>query len=176
MRFPLDPPDPAPVPRVADVRLRGPEGRVRGRVHWPVAGDAVPALVVLCTGPGPGGATLLLAGDAVAARLDAVVLAVAPATAAEASVAVTWAADHAAELGADATRLALVGAAGGTGLVLRVVAQARRDGWPPVAGVALLPGTVGPDAALEHLAAALSRPLGTRPRPPASPSPTEDLR
>ena len=86
--------------RIADVPLRSPAPR-RARVHWPApcAGPAVAALVVLFSS-GVDLADDLV--DAVVARVDAVVLTVSAAHAVEAHAAASWAADHAAELGADA--------------------------------------------------------------------------
>jgi acetyl esterase len=51
---------------------------------------------------------------------------------ADALAAVHWAADHAAELGADPSRLLLAGIGVGGRLAAAVARQAREDGWPTV--------------------------------------------
>ncbi|MGH2476335.1 MAG: alpha/beta hydrolase fold domain-containing protein, partial [Candidatus Limnocylindrales bacterium] len=51
---------------------------------------------------------------------------------ADALAAVHWAADHAAELGADPGRLLLAGTGVGGRLAAAVARQARDDGWPAV--------------------------------------------
>ena len=64
-----------------------------------------------------------------------------------------WAADHAAELGADPDRLALVGAGSGAALAERVAELAVDEGWPPLRHVALIWPHDDPQAALGRLAA-----------------------
>ena len=106
----------------AELLLRG----LSARVTWPETGgnDGAPAVAVV------------LADDALALDLCAiagmVVLAPArgPALPADAATAVRWAADHAAELGADPRRV-LVAGAGAAGLAAAATALvARDDGWP----------------------------------------------
>jgi acetyl esterase len=50
----------------------------------------------------------------------------------DATAAVQWAADHAAELGADAGRLLVAGVGTGAGLAAGVARRSRDDGWPPI--------------------------------------------
>jgi hypothetical protein len=101
-----------PAYRVADVQLRG----VHARVYWPETGTTEPALVVVFGAGWP--------------RPGAVVLATHPDTVDQASAVVEWAADHAAELGADPGRVLLAGA---PDLAAAVAARARGCGWPTVA-------------------------------------------
>jgi acetyl esterase/lipase len=60
-----------------------------------------------------------------------------PAALADALAATHWAADHAAELGADPRRLLVGGAGPGAVLAAAVAAHARDEGWPPLAGQVL---------------------------------------
>ena len=153
------PDHPAPPLRVADVHLRGPAPRARTRVYWPAAGENRPALVVAFT-PSPaaeGDAPV----DRLVDRLGAVVLAVAAADVVAAHAAVTWAADHAGELGADPDRLAVVGVGSAAALAERVVELAADEGWPPLRHVALVRPPDDPRVALDRLATALARPAGS---------------
>jgi acetyl esterase len=150
---------PAPPPRVADVHLRGPAPR--GRLYWPrpdlrAAGDRRPALVVAFVPSSTldGGALV----ERVLERVGAVVLAVSAAHVVAAHATLTWAADHAPELGADPDRLAVLGAGSAAALAERVVVLATDEGWPPLRHVALLGPHDEPGAALDRLAAALARP------------------
>jgi acetyl esterase len=136
--------------RVADVQLRGPAPRGRARVHWP-AGTAGRGLVVLFTG-GPAGAELV---DRLLDDVGAVVLTVPATFAAEAHATLAWAADHAAELGAEPGRLAIVGAGSGAALAERVAELATDEGWPPLRHVALIWPHDDPAPALARLALAL---------------------
>jgi acetyl esterase len=139
--------------RIADVALRhlGPGGRAR--VHWPApcADPTVAALVVLFSTDDD------LVGELIE-RLGAVVLTVSATHAAEAHAAVSWAADHAAELGADATRIAVVGDRAGAALAERVAELAVDEGWPPLRHVARLWPHHDPTAALDGLTRALAVP------------------
>lgn len=138
------PPSPAPA-RVADVLLRHPAPR-RVRLHWPPPGAGRPGLVVLLTdGPVDG-------AGALADRLAAVVLAAPAADIGSAHAALSWAADHAAELGADPARLALAGPAEPVG---RVARRVHDEGWPPLGAVVAL--RRGDDPAAKMLAAGWAR-------------------
>src|SRR5690349_16721547 len=94
--------------RIADVGLRSLTAGARARVHWPAscADPTVTALVVLFAADD----TLV---DDLIARLGAVVLTVSASLAPDGPAAVAWAADHAAELGADPARIAVIGAGSG---------------------------------------------------------------
>ena len=134
--------------RIADVALRhlGPGGRAR--VHWPApcADPTVAALVVLFSTDDD------LVGELIA-RLGAVVL-----TVSATHAAVSWAADHAGELGADPARIAVVGDRAGAALAERVAELAVDEGWPPLRHVALLWPHHDPTAALDGLTRALAVP------------------
>ena len=151
---------PAPPPRVADIHLRGPAPRDRARVYWPrphvPAGDRRPALVVAFASSSTVGGGALV--DHVLDRVGAVVLTVPAAHVVEAHAALTWAADHARELGADPDRLAVVGVGSAAAVAERVVELATDEGWPPLRHVALIWPHDDPRAALDRLATALTRP------------------
>ena len=141
--------------RIADVALRHLAPGGRARVHWPApcADPTVAALVVLFSPD----------DDLVGELLDlgAVVLTVSATHAVEAHAAVSWAAvswaaDHAAELGADATRIAVVGDRAGAALAERVGELAVDEGWPPLRHVALIWPHDDPAAALDGLTNALT--------------------
>jgi hypothetical protein len=109
--------------RTADLMLRGTSGPLRARVVWPRSAAPGTPLVLLLGGP----AHARLLPDA------AVVLAPQDADWPDAVEALEWAADHAAELGADPGRLIVAGAGRGAALAARLVRHARDNGWPPVA-------------------------------------------
>jgi alpha/beta hydrolase family protein len=139
--------------RVADVALRDLAPHNRARVRWPApcADPTVAALVVLfCTDDD-------LVGELMA-RLGAVVLTVSAAHAFEALAVLSWAADHAVELGVDAGRIAVVGDGAGAALAERVAELAVDDGWPPLRHVALIWPHDHPAAALDGLTRALAVP------------------
>jgi acetyl esterase len=135
------------VRRIADVQLRGPGGPLAARAYWPAPHDPVtaPALLVLLPGRDFDDFDDVDAVDALClgacADIGVVVLsptcrAAAPAphgaALADALATVHWAADHAAELGADPGRLLLAGTGVGGRLAAAVARQARDDGWPSV--------------------------------------------
>jgi acetyl esterase len=136
----------ADVHPVAEVHLRGRAGPLATRVHWPPRPGPPfrPALLVFLPGDGPGdGAEALGNADALCGALcrhaGVVVLAVrrrrasagveAPAIE-DGITATAWAADHAAELGADPRRLVVAGEALGAGVAAAVALHARDLGWP----------------------------------------------
>lgn len=130
--------------RVEDRSIDGPDGPIRIRIYWPST-DSVPPVLVFFHGGG------FVVGDLDthdgtcrqhAAGAGAVVVSVDyrlapehpyPAAVEDAWAATQWVAEHADELGADATRLAVAGdSAGGT--LSAVVAQRARDAdGPPIA-------------------------------------------
>jgi acetyl esterase len=132
------------VRRIADVQLRGPGGRLAARAYWPAPRGAMapPALLVLLPGGDAEGDTFgtvdaLCRGAC--ADIGVMVLSLtyrssapAPRAAAfeDSMAAVHWAADHAAELGADPARLLLAGAGTGARLAAAIARQALEDGWP----------------------------------------------
>ena len=145
--------------RIADVALRHLAPGGRARVHWPAsyADPTVAALVVLFSADDD-------LVDELIARLGAVVLTVTAAHAIEGHAAVSWAADHAAELGVDAGRIAVVGDRSGAAPAERVAERAADEGWPPLRHVALIWPHDDPTTALDGLARALAV---TEPLPPS---------
>ena len=125
-------------------------------MHWPApcVDATVAALVVLFASDDD------LVGELIT-RLGAVVLTVPATHAVEAHAAVSWAADHAAELGADARRIAVVGDRTGAALAERVAELAVDEGWPPLRHVALIWPHHDPAAALDGLTRALAVPDGS---------------
>ena len=120
-------------------------------MHWPApcADPSVAALVVLFS---PDDDLV----DELIARLGAVVLTVSAAHALDGHAAVSWAADHAAELGVDAARIAVVGDRTGAALAERVAELTVDEGWPPLRHVALIWPHHDPIAALDGLDRALA--------------------
>jgi len=128
------------VRRIADLQLRGPGGPIAARAYWPAPLDPVtaPALLVLLPGGGADDVDALCRG--VSSDIGVVVLSPTSRAAADAYgaaladalAAVHWAADHAADLGADPGRLLLAGTGVGGRLAAAVARQARQDGWPAV--------------------------------------------
>jgi acetyl esterase len=128
--------------RIADLQLRGSTSPLPVRVYWPGQAVSQPApLLVFCMadagrdvwsdGSGGPGAEATCRGLSEDPGL--VVLAVSCRTGArDGTTVLEWAAEHAAELGADPGRL-LVGGQGTAGAVAAEVAShARAAGWPAV--------------------------------------------
>jgi alpha/beta hydrolase fold len=105
--------------RVAELRLRSSAGPLRVRVEWPVATGGTPTLLVFLPDAGEATAALF-------SRAGAVVLSARPEAFYDAVAALEWAADHAAELGADPRRLVVAGGALAAALAL----HARDRAWP----------------------------------------------
>jgi hypothetical protein len=127
---------PTPV-QDADLRLR------RGvdlRVTWPPSTREQPSLLVVLPVASRGAPIW----RELCVRIPAVVLAVPAGRFAEASEALEWGADHAAELGADPQRLLLAADHGGAGLVAALARQARDRGWPSIARHVLIDPELGP--------------------------------
>jgi acetyl esterase len=134
-------PPPAELPRVADRTITG---GIKTRIYWPVSDPSDLPVVVFYHGGG------WVIGDldshdatarAIAGGVGAVVVAVDyrlapehpyPAAVDDAFAALKWVSEHAAELGADPSRLAVAGDSAG-GNLAAVVAQLARDaGGPPI--------------------------------------------
>jgi acetyl esterase len=120
--------------RIADLQLRGSTSPLPARVYWPgqAASQPVPLLVLCIVGAGAGPQT-----EAVCRSLSAdsgvLVLAVpCPAGARDGTSALEWAAEHAADLGADPGRLLVAGPGAGAAVAAAVASQARAAGWPAV--------------------------------------------
>lgn len=132
----------AGVRRVADLRLRGTGGTTPVRVRWPHTGDSdvAPPLVVLLPDAAPANG-VDRSDDALAVELctsaGAVVLCTpwAPQRSGaldRAEAALTWAADHGRELGADPARLAVAGRGAGAAGAAALALRARRREWPSI--------------------------------------------
>jgi acetyl esterase/lipase len=164
-----------PVPRVADLQLRGSTSRLATRVYWPApcpdgaAGHVRrTALLVLVDGVGDAAGPEPDHADALARNLctavGVVVLALAhplgadrAAALRDAGTALGWAADHAAELGADPRRLIVAGAGSGAELAAAVAREAHEQGWPEIVRQVLLCPAAdagGPDGSLAGVAPA----------------------
>ena len=109
--------------RSADLQLRG----LPARVVWPVAAirDEPPALIVCFSG-----SAALARG--LCSSVAAVVLSAEPASLDDALRAVEWAADHAPELGADASTVVVAGEGAAGAFAAAVALHARDDGWPAI--------------------------------------------
>jgi acetyl esterase len=119
--------------RIADLRLRGSTSPLPVRVYWPgqVASQPVPLLVFCTVGAGAGAQETC---RGLSQDRGLLVLAVScPAGAQDAMTVLEWAAEHAAELGADPGRLLVAGQGAGSAVATEVAAQARAAGWPEVA-------------------------------------------
>jgi len=120
--------------RIADLQLRGNTSPLPVRVYWPAqaASQPVPVLVFCVVGAGAGPQT-----EATCRGLSddpgLLVLAVfCLAGAQDGTTVLEWAAEHAAELGADSGRLLVAGQDAGGAVAAAVAARARAAGWPAV--------------------------------------------
>jgi acetyl esterase len=121
--------------RIADLQLRGSTSPVPVRVYWPgqAASQPVPVLVFCIVGAGAGAQAeqtcrrlseecglLVLGVHCLAGVHDGMTV-------------LEWAAEHAAELGADPARLLVAGQGAGGAVATAVISQARAGGWPEAA-------------------------------------------
>jgi len=120
--------------RIADLQLRGNTSPLPVRVYWPgqQASRPVPLLVFCSAGAGAGAraeeACRSLSQDA-----GLVVLSVRCVAGAQDGTSVLeWAAEHAAELGADPGRLLVAGEGAGGAVAAAVASEAQVRGWPLV--------------------------------------------
>ena len=121
--------------RIADLQLRGNTSALPVRVYWPgqATSQPVPLLVFCIVGAGAGAQAEELCRS-LSQEAGLLVLAVpCPAGAQDAKTVLEWAAEHAAELGADPGRLLVAGQGAGGAVATAVVAAARAAGWPEVA-------------------------------------------
>jgi acetyl esterase len=120
--------------RIADLRLRGNTSPLPVRVYWPgqAATRPVPLLVFCSVGAGAG-SLAEVACRSLSQDAGLVVLSVCCAAGAQDRTTVLeWAAEHAAELGADPGRLLLAGEGAGRAVAAGVAAEALAAGWPTV--------------------------------------------
>jgi alpha/beta hydrolase fold len=124
---------PTLVQREAELSLRSTGDFVRPRVIWPPnAPDGSPIALFLWDRD-----SCFEAADALCVEGGFVVLALRTAALDLATIALEWAGDHAALLGADPSRLVVAGG----GLAATTTLYARDQGWPPIARQLLF----GPD-------------------------------
>lgn len=145
----LMPSQPDPVARVEDRTIPGPAGEIPVRVYTPAGSPPFPLVVFF-----HGGGWVICDLDthdpvcrALANAAGAVVMSVDyrlapehrfPAAAEDAYAAVCWAGAHAAELGGDATRLAVAGDSAGGNLATVAALMVRDRGGPPLRFQALV--------------------------------------
>jgi acetyl esterase len=126
----------------ANLQLRGVSGPLRAHVSWPAVTDpgASPALLVLLPDAEDVQAAAALSRE-LCARAGVVVLLACvrlapdradPATLTDATTALEWAADHAAELYADPERLLVAGVGTGAAIAAALAIHARDQHWPQV--------------------------------------------
>ena len=115
---------------------RGADRRDRARVHWPsrLVHGGVPPLLVLFND---------VSGDRddaaeLSRLLRVVALSATPTTLTGAIATMEWAADHAADLGADEQRLIIAGKGTGADLAAAASLHARHNRWPPIARQVLI--------------------------------------
>ena len=136
------PSEPTPVARVENRDIPGPAGALPVRIYWPEASDGPAPLVVFCHG----GGFVLCSLDthdelcrALCRGAGAVVVSVDyrlapeapyPAAADDCYAGLVWAVAHAAELGADAGRVAIAGDSAGGNLAAVTALRARDMGGP----------------------------------------------
>ncbi len=135
--------EPEPVDRIEDRTLPGPQGPIRVRIYRPAPGQ-LPVLVYFHGGGWVTGSLETHDGvcRALSNRAGCLLVAVDyrlapehkfPAAVEDAAAATTWVADHAAELGGDAARLAVGGDSAGGNLAAVVALRARERGGPRLA-------------------------------------------
>ena len=143
--------EPPPVARVEDRAIPGPAGDIPVRIYWPsgAAAGPLPGVVffhgggwVICGLDSHDGQCRALA-NGVGAVVVSVDYRLAPETkfpgAIDDSFAATrWVADHAADLGVDASRLAVAGDSAGGNLTAAVALRARDEGGPELVYQAMI--------------------------------------
>jgi acetyl esterase len=120
--------------RIADLQLRGNTSPLPVRVYWPgqVASQPGPLLVFCMAGTGAGSRAAATCRS-LSEDHGLVVLAVScPTGTQDGTTVLEWAAEHAAELGADPGRLLVGGQGTGGAVAAAVASQARAAGWPAV--------------------------------------------
>lgn len=121
--------------RIADLQLRGSTSLLPVRVYWPGQAASQPvAVLVFCIVGAGAGAQAEQTCRRLSEDYGLLVLGVrCLAGAHDGMTVLEWAAEHAAELGADPARLLVAGQGAGGAIATAVVSQARAAGWPEVA-------------------------------------------
>ncbi|MBJ8344709.1 alpha/beta hydrolase [Antrihabitans sp. YC2-6] len=145
------PAEPTPVRRVTERRIPGPAGPIRLRIYWPTVISIEPLpIVVFAHGGGFVFCDLDTHDDLcrrMANGIGAVIVSVDyrlapeqpwPAAPEDVYTAASWAADHAAEIGGDPTRLAVAGDSAGGNLATVTALLARDRGGPNLSAQLLL--------------------------------------
>ena len=153
--------------RIADLQLRGNTSPLPVRVYWPAQATSQPVpLLVFCsvgTGAGSRGAACRRLSE----DPGLVVLAVSClAGAQDGTTVLEWAAEHAAELGADPGRLLVGGQGTGGAVAAAVASQARAAGWPAVM-LAIARGDADLSEAVRRSLSAPAMNISSRDRPPS---------
>jgi acetyl esterase len=120
--------------RIADLQLRGNTSPLPVRVYWPsqTASQPVPLLVFCVAGAGAE-AQAEATCRSLSQDPGVVVLAVSCLTGPrDATAVLEWAAEHAAELGADPRRLLVAGEGAASDIAAAVASYARAAEWPAV--------------------------------------------
>jgi len=138
---------------VADLQLRGRTGTLTARLHWPVDGSVDPTLLVLFPAWAASDVALVeqLCRPRSGLRSGLMVLVARCRTAADAVWTLEWAADHAADIGADGSAVLLVGEGRGADLAIAVARYAAAAGWPAVDLLVLIDPPDGADVRGAHL-------------------------
>jgi acetyl esterase len=135
---------PPPIARVEDRTVPSPDGEIPVRIYWPATAQVLPLFVYIHGGGWVIGNIEMTDHlcRAIANQTPCVVVSVeyrlAPETRfpgglEDCYAATVWASEHASELGADASRLAVGGSSAGGNLAIAVALLARERGGPPIA-------------------------------------------
>jgi acetyl esterase len=132
--------------RIADLQLRGNTRPLAVRVYWPSqpTSDLAPLLVFCMAGAGAEASCQSLSSEAGLVVLSVDCIADADvADPHDGTAVLEWAAEHAAELGADPGRLLVAGQEAGAAVAAAVALKAGEQGWPVLTQLLLInPGSI----------------------------------